>query len=212
VERRIRNLIDRLNESNIPAFYVKNRSEALEKIMSMIPEGSTVGFGDSVTLRQIGVEDALENGDYTFLNPWKPGTSFEENMRRKRQALTSDVFVTGTNAVTLDGKIVNVDALGNRVAAMLFGPSKVIITIGINKIVENLEQGLDRIRSKAAPLNVKRHPEFDPMPPCGITGVCSDCSSPWRICNKTVIIERQFDNNRYKPVITMVIVGEELGI
>ena len=122
------------------------------------------------------------------------------------------MFVTGTNALTLDGKIVNVDGHGNRVAAMLFGPEKVIIVVGVNKIVENLDEALERVREKAAPLNVKRHPDFDPMPPCGTTGVCSDCSSAWRICNKTVIIERQFDNDKYKPVITVVIVGEDLGL
>jgi hypothetical protein len=112
----------------------------------------------------------------------------------------------------LDGKIVNVDALGNRVAAMLFGPDKVILIVGVNKIVENLEEALERIRKTAAPLNVKRHTHLDPRPPCGETGECSDCSSPWRICNKTVIIERQFDNGTYKPVITVIIVGEELGL
>ena len=212
MKQKIQVLIDRLGRSNIPAFYVNDREEAFDKVMSMIPEGSTVGFGDSVTLRQIGVVDALEKGDYVFLNPWRPGISAEENINLKKRALTSDVFVTGTNALTLDGKIVNVDALGNRVAAMLFGPDKVIVVIGINKIVENLEKALERIRNTAAPLNVKRHPEFDPMPPCGRTGVCSDCSSPWRICNKTVIIDRQFDNSKYKPAITVVIIGEELGI
>jgi len=211
VKQEIRDLVERLAGRNIPAFYVENGKEAFEKVMSMIPEGSTVGFGDSVTLRQIGVVEALETGNYVFLNPWRPGISLEENIKLKKQALTSDVFVTGTNALTLEGKIVNVDGLGNRVAAILFGPDKVIIVIGINKIVENLEEALDRIRNVAAPLNMKRHPEFDPMPPCGITGECSDCSSPWRICNKTVIIESQFNNDRYKPVITVIIVGEELG-
>ncbi len=212
MKQKIRDLIEALAGRNIPAFYVKNGKEAFEKVMSMIPERSTVGFGDSVTLRQIGVVEALETGNYVFLNPWRPGISLEENIRLKKRALTSDVFVTGTNALTLDGKIVNVDGLGNRVAAILFGPDKVIIVIGINKIVENLEEALDRIRNVAAPLNMKRHPEFDPLPPCGITGECSDCSSPWRICNKTVIIESQFNNDRYKPVITVIIVGEELGL
>jgi hypothetical protein len=212
VKQKIRNLIEKLAENKIPAFYVKSGEDAFNKVMTMIPEGSTVGFGDSVTLRQIGVVDALEAGRYVFLNPWRPGISVEENIELKKQALTSDVFVTGTNALTLDGKIVNVDGLGNRVAAILFGPGKVIIVIGINKIVENLEEALDRIRNIAAPLNVKRHPEFDPMPPCDLTGECTDCSSPWRICNKTVIIESQFDNNKYRPVITVVIVGEELGL
>jgi hypothetical protein len=208
----IQKLIKRLGENNISAFYVESRRQAREKVMSMIPKGSVVGFGDSLTLRQIGVVEALAQGNYTFLNPWKPGTSVEENIKLKKRALTSDVFVTGTNALTLDGKIVNVDGHGNRVAAMLFGPNKVVIVAGVNKIVENLEEALKRIRNKAAPLNVKRHLEFNPMPPCGITGLCSDCSSPWRICNKTVIIEREYDNNKYKPIITVVIVGEELGI
>jgi hypothetical protein len=212
MERRVRDLIERLSGNNIPACYVENRGEALEKIMSMIPEGSVVGFGDSLTLRQVGVVGALRKGDYTFLDPWAPGISAEASMGLKRRALTSDVFVTGTNAVTLDGRIVNVDGHGNRVAAMLFGPSKVIIVVGINKIVRDLDEALRRIRDKAAVLNVKRHTDFDPAPPCATTGVCSDCSSPWRICNKTVIIERQYDNSRYKPVITVVMVGEELGI
>ena len=212
MEQKIQNLIEKLGHNNIPAFYAKDKKEAFHKIMSMIPEGSIVGFGDSVTLRQLGVVEALEKGTYTFLNPWKSGIDVEEDMRLKKRALTSDVFVTGTNALTLDGKIVNQDALGNRLAAMLFGPDKVIIVVGINKIVVNLEEALERIKNRAAPLNVKRHPDFDPMPPCGLTGICSDCSSPWRICNKTVIIERQFDNNIYKPVITVVIVGEELGL
>ena len=147
MKQKIQQLIDKLGENNIPAFYVCNRREAFDKVMSMIPEGSVVGFGDSLTLRQIGVVDALEEGNFTFLNPWRPGISFSENLELKKRALTSDVFVTGTNALTLDGKIVNVDGLGNRVAAMLFGPTKVIIVIGINKIVGNLEEALERIRN-----------------------------------------------------------------
>ena len=212
MKSRIRKLIQKLGENNIAAVFVENRKVALDKVMSMIPERSVVGFGDSLTLRQIGVVDALEEGNYTFLNPWRPGIGVEENIKLKKRALTSDVFVTGTNALTLDGKIVNVDGHGNRVAAMLFGPEKVIIVVGVNKLVENLEEALKKIRNRTAPLNVRRHPDFDPMPPCGVTGVCNDCSSPWRICNKTVIIEREYHNNRYRPIITVVIVGEELGI
>lgn len=208
----IKMLIEKLSGNNIPATYVSTRREAFAKVMSMIPEGSVVGFGDSLTLREIGVVDALVEGPYTFLNPWAPKISAEENVRLKRQALTADVFLTGTNALTLDGKIVNVDGHGNRVAAMLFGPAKVIIVVGINKIVADVDAALARIRNEAGPLNVLRHPDFDPMPPCGSTGVCSDCDSTWRICNKTVIIERQYDNERYKPVITLVIVGEKLGL
>ncbi len=210
--KQIKKLIGTLGDNNISAFYVENRKQALQKVMSMIPKGSVVGFGDSLTLRQLGVVEAVAQGGYTFLNPWKPGISVEESVRVKKRALTSDVFVTGTNALTLDGKIVNVDGHGNRVSAMLFGPDKVIIVVGVNKIVDNLEEALRKIKNKTAPANVMRHSEFDPMPPCGKTGICSDCKSPWRICNKTVIIERQYNNNKYKPVITVVIVGEELGL
>lgn len=212
MNQQIQGLVERLKGNNISAFYVRDRNTALEQVLAMIPEGAVVGFGDSLTLRQIGLVDALEKGNYVFLNPWKPGTSVEENIRLKKRALTSDVFVTGTNALTLDGKIVNVDGHGNRVAAMLFGPDRVIVVAGVNKIVQDLEQALKRIRNEAAPLNVKRHPDFDPMPPCGITGECNDCSSPWRICNKTVIIEREYSNNKYDPVMIVVIVGEELGL
>jgi L-lactate utilization protein LutB len=209
---RIQELIERLRRNNISAYYVPDSDRAFNKVMSMIPKGAVVGLGDSLTLHQIGVVDALEQGDYTFLNPWRPGTSVEENVRQKKRALTSDVFVTGTNALTWDGKIVNVDGHGNRTAAMLFGPDKVIIVVGINKLVEGLDEAMRRIRQVAAPLNVRRHAHFDPMPPCGTTGACADCSSPWRICNKTVIIEREFSNDRYSPVMTVVIVGEELGL
>lgn len=212
MKKQIQELIKKLGKNNISAFYVNNRRQALEKVMSLIPRGSVVGLGDSLTLKQIGVVEALTKGNYTFLNPWKPGISLEESIKLKKRALTSDAFVTGTNAVTLDGKIVNVDGHGNRVAAMLFGPDKVIIVVGVNKIVKNLDEALQRVGEKAAPANVKRHAEFDPMPPCGITGICSDCTSPWRICNKTVIIERQYDNNKYKPIIIVIVVGEELGI
>jgi L-lactate utilization protein LutB len=212
MDERIRRLIDRLAANNVPVVYAEDRAKAVATVLPMIPDGSVVGFGDSMTVRQIGLLDAIESGNYTSLNPWKPQISTEESVRLKKRALTSDVFVTGTNAVTLDGKIVNVDGLGNRVAAMLFGPDKVILVVGVNKIVADLQQALDRIKTTAAPLNCKRHKDFDPMPPCGVTGTCCDCAAPWRICNKTVIIERQYDNAKYKPVITVVIVGEELGL
>ena len=211
-EERIQRLIARLGSNNISAVFVETKSAARDLVMSMIPAGSVVGYGDSVTLRQIGVFDALERGDYTFLNPWRPGISARESLLMKKRSLTSDVFVTGTNALTLDGKIVNVDGHGNRVAAMLFGPDRVIIVVGVNKIVEDLPAALERIRTVAAPMNVKRHTSFDPMPPCGVTGECSDCSAPWRISNKTVIIEREYRNERYAPVMLVIIVGEALGI
>jgi hypothetical protein len=205
-------LLQKLRRNNIDATYVPDRSTARDLVLSLIPEGAVVGYGDSLTVRQIGVVDALEQGPYTFLNAWEPGITVEENLRRKRRSLTSDVFVTGSNALTMDGQLVNVDGHGNRVAAMLFGPEKVIVVVGVNKIVPDLEAAFKRIREVAAPQNVARHTNFDPMPPCGFTGVCSDCNAPWRICNKTTIIQREYSNDKYDPVMTVIIVGEELGL
>jgi L-lactate utilization protein LutB len=207
----IQTLIETLRANNLSAHYVADRDAARELVLSMIAEGAVVGYGDSLTLRQIGVVDALERGPYTFLNPWAAKT-VEENLALKRRALTADVFVTGTNALTLDGALVNVDGHGNRVAAMMFGPKALIIVLGVNKIVADVDAALARIREVAAPQNVARHTDFDPMPPCGITGACSDCKSAWRICNKTAIIRREYSNNRYSPVTTIVIVGEALGL
>jgi hypothetical protein len=212
VKPEIQALLERLEHRNIAAVYVPSGSEALERVMSMIPEDSIVGLGDSLTLHEIGVVRALTEGNYTFLNPWRSGISDEESVALKRQALTSDVFVTGTNAITSDGKLVNTDGHGNRVAAMLFGPSKVIVVVGINKIVKDVHAAFERIRNEAAPLNVRRHANFDPMPPCAETGVCEDCVSAWRICNKTTIIEGQYDNDKYEPALAVVVVGEELGL
>jgi hypothetical protein len=208
----IQSLLQTLRANNLSAHYVPDRDAACDLVLSLIPEGAVVGYGDSLTLRQIGVVEALENGPYTFLNPWEPGITVEENLRRKRRSLTADVFVTGTNALTMDGQLVNVDGHGNRVAAMLFGPEKVIVVVGVNKIVPDLEAALKRIREVAAPQNVARHTNFDPMPPCGFTGVCSDCNAPWRICNKTTIIQREYSNSKYSPVMTVILVGEELGL
>jgi hypothetical protein len=207
----IQTLIQTLRANNLSAHYVPDRIAARDLVLSLIPEGAVVGYGDSLTLRQIGVVEALETGPYTFLNPWTADT-VEENLHLKRRALTADVFVTGTNALTMDGALVNVDGHGNRVAAMLFGPQKVITVLGTNKLVADVPAALDRIREVAAPANVARHTSFDPMPPCGATGTCSDCDSPWRICNKTTIIRREYSNNRYSPVTTIVIVGEQLGL
>jgi hypothetical protein len=122
MDDRIERLIERLAANNIPAIYVDDREQAVERILDMIPEESVVGFGDSVTVREIGLLDAIENSGHETLNPRATGITPEESLRLKKQALTSSVFVTGTNALTMDGKIVNVDGLGNRVAAMLFGP------------------------------------------------------------------------------------------
>ena len=214
--------VTNLQKRNINAQYVSERQEALSIILGMIPEGVTVVRGDSVTLEQIGVVAALrKRHKNNFIDPFetKPDGSWlterEERLGMMRQAFLCDVFVTGTNAVTLDGKLVNTDGLGNRVAPMLFGPEKVIVVTGINKIVKDVNEAMERIHGVAAPMNAMRHflkhhfVEFSDLP-CVATGKCVDCSHERRICRYNVIIEGT--SSRQKGRINVVLIGEELGI
>jgi L-lactate utilization protein LutB len=204
-DRTVKNLRRNLFEAE----YVGNSEEARTLILRSIKKADLVGLGDSITLEEIGLISTLENGDYRFLNPWKPGITRSESMQIRRQALTSDIFLTGTNALTLDGRLVNIDGLGNRVAGVIFGPKKVIIVVGANKIVTSVEEGISRIKRIAAPMNAIRH-DFKPeeQPGCTHTGICNDCKPPRRICCNTVIIEG-CSRDPYRTKV--IIVGEELG-
>jgi len=190
--------------------------------MGLIPDGARVVRGDSVTVDQLGIVEHLNERQIEVLDPMlrKPdGTFLVADVRARRdiarQAFTSDVFLTGTNAITLDGKLVNTDAWGNRVAALIFGPDKVIVLAGVNKIVKDVDEALGRIRSVAAPLNVRRHltkhqrTEFGDIP-CARSGVCSNCRHDWRLCRHVVITEGAMI--REKGRINVIIVGEDLGI
>lgn len=195
---------------NIDARYVSSRGEAFSLILGMIPEGASIGLGDSLTLEQIGVIQAVRAGNYRLFDRYRKGISppgVKDDGRNKYRALTADVFLTSTNAVTIDGKLVSVDGAGTRVAPMIFGPKKVILAIGANKIVSSVEEGLRRVREVSAPMNAKRH-SFDSLP-CVETGICSDCRSPERICYYTVVVEGVPE--REKGRITVVLIGEELG-
>ncbi len=218
--------IANLQKRNINAQYVSNKEEALSKALDLFPLTATIGRGDSVTLYQIGIMDKLrERKSHQIFDPFErdaeghllvPGEGHLELMRK---VLSVDVFLTGTNAITMDGKLVSIDAIGNRVAPMLFGPKKVIIVAGANKIVRDIDEAMERIRS-IAPINVRRHyikhwfRNVDTLP-CFKTGVCVDCKHSERICSYIVIIqgERQpVGAIDYLPRIHVIIVGEELGI
>lgn len=197
--------VEALTKNNFKASYAKNRKEALDQVLALIPAGATVGFGGSWTTQaDIDLPAILEKRGHTMYNHGKPGLTPEEANEARLKQQTCDVFLTGSNAVTLDGKLVNVDAVGNRVAAMIFGPKKVVVVAGINKIVRDVEEAESRIELIAAPINNKR---LGRPNPCTQTGVCMDCQSPTRICNITTIL-------RKKPVLTdihVIIVGEEMG-
>jgi L-lactate utilization protein LutB len=175
---------------------VDNREEALRWLLSTISPDIEVGVGGSVTLREIGVVKALEERGNLVYQHWRKGLSSQEREEIRKKQLTSDVFLTSSNAVTEDGELVNVDGGGNRVAAMIYGPGQVIVVVGINKITGDLEEALNRVMNVAAPMNCKR---LGRKTPCAKTGRCEDCDVPDRICNITTIMERS-------PSITEVIV------
>lgn len=198
-------LVKALEKNNFTATYAASREEAAAKLLELIPASATIGFGGSVTLGQLGIIAKLEERGNPVQNYMKPGLSPQEVRAIRRQHLLSDVYLSGTNAVTLDGKLVNVDATGNRVGPMLFGPDKVFIVVGTNKIVHDVAEAENRVKLWASPPNNKR---LDYPNPCAQTGVCVDCQGPTRICNITTIIHkkpRQTD-------IHVIVVGEELGL
>lgn len=221
-ELHARTVVKNLQKRNMNAQYFPNRQEALPAVLEMIPPVTVVARGDSVSFDQIGVIPELQKRNQNrIIDPFERdadgrfATGAEERLQRMREVFFADVFLTGTNAITLDGRLVNTDGRGNRVAAMIFGPSKVIVVAGVNKIVRDVDEALERIRRFAAPVNAKRHfmrhhrPEFGELP-CVRTGACADCRHPWRICNYTTIIDGAMARETGR--INVVLIGEELGI
>jgi L-lactate utilization protein LutB len=197
-------MVAKFKSKNIDVVQVKNKKEASEFILKMIPNGSKIGYGGSVTLEQVGVLEKIKTSDFVLFDRSKVFMRNRDGYELAQKALLSDFFLSGANAVTLDGKIVNRDKYGNRVGAQIFGPEHVIIVVGKNKIVKNLEEAIKRIENVAAPLNTKR---LNLKTPCVQTGKCMDCSSPERICYVTTIIEGQAKPGR----MTLIIVDEDLG-
>jgi len=193
-----------LKANGFEVIYADNANEALDKVMSFIPKRAKVGIGGSVTVRDIGLVEAIEKQSNTIFMDWGKPLELKEKIKVRKDALTSDVYLTSSNAITLQGQLVNIDGTGNRVSAMIFGPKKVIIVAGANKLVDTLDEALARIRNIAGPLNGKR---LNLKTPCALTGKCTDCNSPDRMCKVKVILEK-------KPSlsdITIVLVGENLG-
>ena len=197
-------VVKALEKNNFQAYYVATRAAAIEKVNSLIPAGATVGVGGSWTLKEMGIPEQLEKDGHEVYDHNKPGLTMEESLSLRRKELLCDVFISGTNAITLDGQLVNTDGSGNRVAAMSFGPKKVVVVVGVNKIVADLDAAMERIEMYAAPINNKR---LDRPNPCTVTGTCMDCQGATRICNITTILHKK------PPTIDfhVVVVGEELG-
>ena len=202
--------MEALQKNRMQTFYAETKGEIMPIIKSLIGKGESIAVGGSVTLDQIGAIEEFRNGDYAFIDRYKEGITLDERKKLFRDAFFADNFVTSSNAVTENGELVNVDGNANRVAAMLYGPESVIVVVGANKIVKNVEEGFERVRKIAAPKNVKR---LNCKTYCAVNGECkgnevgSGCLSESRICCDYVVSSYQRFENRIKVIICQ----EELG-
>ena len=206
---KITNCADALRRHHFEAEVVKD-AEAAFALMKAVVEAENpqlVSFGDSMTMRGTGIVEWLRsNGRLTLLDGFDASKPYEERLEIRRRALLSDLFITGVNAVTEQGTLHWLDKVGNRIAPVAFGPRKVIIVAGRNKIVANRDEAEERIRTIAAPQNIARHPGF--RTPCAKTGVCSDCNSPDRVCNTRMEMLRCWPDKR----VLVVLIDQDLGL
>lgn len=198
-------LVGNLKQRHYEAFFCPTAQEAVEKITGMIPEGSSVTWGGSMTIRDMGLTKALHNKEGLDIWDRDLAQSREEAQEIYRRAFYADYYLSSVNAISEDGEIVNIDGNGNRVAAITFGPKRVILVVGINKVAQNLDTAISRARSLAAPVNMMRFADLNT--PCKHDGMCHDCKSPDSICNYIQIMRNSHPVGRH----IVVIVGEELG-
>lgn len=210
----INEVMENLEKNNMKPYFCETSAEAKELVKSLLEKGSTVATGGSMTLRETGVEDLLRNGDYNFLDR-AAATSPEETEAVFIGSFSADTYLMSTNALLRTGELYNVDGNSNRVAALLYGPKSVVIVCGYNKIVENLDEAVYRMKTIAAPLNTKR---LNTGSYCESTGecmslskegavLCDGCKGAGRICCNYVVSAQQ----RKKDRIKVIIVGEKLG-
>ena len=196
-------VIKGLNSRNIEAFYAESKEDALAKALELIPEGSKVAWGGSMSIEEIGLKKAIIEGNYNELN-----RDLAKNPEEKRAieiaTYDADYFLTSANAVSEDGVIVNIDGNSNRVSAIAYGPKHVLMIVGMNKIVKDAENALSRARNEAAPVNAQR---FNIDTPCKKTGACFDCLSPSSICCQFLVTRRSMHAGRIK----VILVNEDLG-
>ena len=193
-------VIKGLESRNMSGYYAKDRGEALDIALSLIPEGSSVTMGGSVSAAEIGLVDAVKNGNYNFIDRF----AFADRRAAALAAYDADVFLASANAMTEDGVIINNDGTANRVSAIANGPKKVIFIVGINKLCPDVDSAMKRARNVAAPVNAQR---FGLDTPCSKTGSCMNCKSPDTICCQILITRF----SRHKDRIHVIIVNDSLG-
>jgi hypothetical protein len=204
-EKTARVIIQNLEKRRMAGSYAANAAQALEEVLAMIPPEATIFRCGSVTVTAMGLWQRIAaRPGVKLLDPYQPGLSSGESLTVRRQGLLADLMIASCNAITLDGRLVNLDGVGNRVAAMMFGPARVILIVGMNKVVPDLDSAIARVKYYAAPINAIR---IGQDTPCAANGLCVDCRSPARICNLWSIIEGQ----RIQGRIHVKLVGEDLG-
>lgn len=196
-------IIKNLNKRQIEGYYCKNSLSAVQKALELMPEGSSISWGGSMTLIETGLMDAIKTSNYKIIDREKAKTP-EEQRKIYGEICLSDYFLMSTNAITVDGELINIDGRGNRVAFLCYGPQNVIVLAGMNKIVSDVESGFKRVHDIASPPNTVR---LNKKTPCSITGKCEDCYSPDCICGQFVVTRRSGIPNRIK----VILIGEELG-
>ena len=201
-EKRLDRLKQTLESNHFEVYLAANPSEAKRIVQEEIltkTGAKQISWGGSKTATDVGIIQALKNDPaLVFVDPFEKNIPMEESLERRRQALLADLFITGSNAVTETGRLVNLDRTGNRIAAMTFGPKFVVILMGRNKIVSDLKQAFCRIKEHAAPLVAMR---IKAKTPCVQSAFCSDCKSPDRVCNTWNIIEKSYPKGRIKVVL-----------
>ncbi|ACH40764.1 protein of unknown function DUF162 [Citrifermentans bemidjiense Bem] len=198
--------VENLKKNGFEALYCHDSQEVFHYILNEAQAAQSVGFGGSLSVADLKLADKLKGMGKEILNHGAPDLAPEERLAITKKQLTCDLFLTGSNAVTLSGILVNVDGNGNRAAAMFYGPQKVIVVVGRNKLVDGgVEEAMQRIKTFAAPPNAKR---LNLSTPCASTGFCSDCNSPQRICRVTTIIEKKPRNTD----IRVLVVNEDMGL
>ena len=192
-----------LNKRYFEAYYCSDRAAALEKILELIPQDHVVSWGGAATVDELGVKEALRQRGQAVIDR-DTAKDVQERQQMLKQALTCDTFLMGSNAISADGQLVNIDGTGNRVAALCFGPTQVVVVAGMNKVAGDLDGAMRRAREVAAPINAQR---FQLKTPCSVNGLCADCTGPDSICAQIVTTRLCKPAGRIK----VVLVGEDLG-
>lgn len=200
-------VVSEFAKRHFEGYYAENKEEALNIAKKLISKEACISWGGSYTTKEIGIIDYLINNNYKTINR-DAATTKEEKDELSRQALLCDTYIMGSNAVTEDGELINVDCIGNRVGALMFGPKQVIVIVGRNKICKTKEDAIKRAREIAAPINMQRISELSGRKtPCVIDGICHDCKSENSICSNIVITRLCYPKERIK----VILVNEDLG-